>query len=168
MPGPPVRKIRAFARGEFALIRAVIVGDDHSVFVVHDSAARRPVVYCRAKRRQGCQCPSEFYAERRRAPGPDTTSESGCSAPGRRNRRGRRRARRSVPDKRLAAAGRYDVIRFGACRTSRLCFPASLKTWTTYLPSGEMAARVALPLEVNLRTCIDWNGGAARHLCEKL
>ena len=47
------------------------------------------------------------------------------------------------------------------CRTSRLCFPASLKTWTTYLPSGEMAARVALPLEVNLRTCIDWNGGAA-------
>src|SRR5262245_22975319 len=44
-------------------------------------------------------------------------------------------------------------------RTSKLCLPASLETWTTYLPSGEMAAREALPLEVNRLTCIDWNGG---------
>src|SRR5262249_36646021 len=44
-------------------------------------------------------------------------------------------------------------------RTSKLCFPASLETWTTYFPSGEMAAREALPLEVNRLTCIDWKGG---------
>ena len=43
------------------------------------------------------------------------------------------------------------LLPVGTLRSHRLCFPLSFTTLTTYLPSGEMAAAVALP---ELVTCV--------------
>jgi hypothetical protein len=81
--------------------------------------------------------------------------------PRQRNRGNRHRARMSVRIGDISGRINLDVARGRYCLIQRLCCPPSSTTWTTYLPSGEMAASNALPVLVSLAIFILWKGTAA-------
>src|SRR5215472_3009495 len=60
-----------------------------------------------------------------------------------------------TPSNDTTSAGRtWTSLLVPTFRTHRLCFSASRKTYTTYRPSGEIAAFAALPFSVSFAICI--------------
>ena len=148
MPALRSRKVRAFARGEFALIRAVIVGDDHSVFVLStiaphegqsfivgrngDRAVNVPQNSMRnaAERRNLIQRPNRVVLLL------DDVIDVGAVA---------REGQSLIRD--FGRRDDSDVIRFGDLPDEQALFSGLAQDVDDVFAVGEMAARVALPLE---------------------